>query len=234
MLVAGIDFETNSVDAETCSPTEVGIIIWDPKKDVIVETISKLIFVPDEIEVSNHAITGITKDMVSEYGWINQDIRSMLTEWLSDSDWLMAHNVAFDRTILNRITPINKPWIDTMTDVPYPAHIRTRSLPYLAVEHGFMNPFSHRALFDVMAMIKVASAYDFDEILRYAKSPTIWIQAVVSYDDRQLAKDRYFRWDPTNKLWVKQVKELNLEYEEERGEFPIDLLQGYVYKEKYS
>ncbi|KKL74723.1 hypothetical protein LCGC14_2061990, partial [marine sediment metagenome] len=82
-------------------------------------------------------------------------------------------------------------------------------------------------------MIQIASMYDFDEILKYANSPNIWIRATVSFDDKQLAKDRYFKWDPTNKFWVKQVKELNIDYEEEKADFPIDLLPGYVYKEQY-
>lgn len=233
MIVAGIDFETTSVDVETCSPTEVGIALWDPKRNKLLETISQLIYVADE-EITNSAITGIDGDMVVRYGWKIPDIRSMLLSRIGDADYLMAHNASFDRTILNRIVPINKPWIDTMTDIPYPEHIKTRSLPYLAVEHGFMNPFAHRALFDVMAMIEITASYDFEIVLKYANSPTMWIQAVVSYDDRQLAKDLYFRWDPINKFWVKQIKEFNLEYEEGKAVFNIDLLPGYEYKEKYS
>lgn len=232
MLVAGIDFETTSVDPETCSPTEVGIAIWDPKRNVIVETISQLIYVDSEIE--NSAITGIDTGMVVAYGWKIQDIRLMLSSRLDGADWLMAHNADFDRTILNRIISIDKPWIDTMTDLPYPENFKTRSLPYLAVEHGFMNPFSHRALFDVITMIKIASQYNFEEILTYAKSPTMWLQAVVSFDDKELAKARHFIWDPTNKFWVKQIKEFNLEYEESKADFNIDLLPGYAYKEKYT
>ena len=49
--------------------------------------------------------------------------------------------------------------------------IKTRSLPYLAADHGFLNPFPHRALFDVMTMIQIAGMYDINEILKYADSP---------------------------------------------------------------
>lgn len=234
MLVAGIDFETTSVDPETCYPTEVGVVLWDPKRDKIIETISQLIFVPIDDVITNQAITGIDQEMVTQYGWKIGDIRSMLVNRLDGADWLMAHNADFDRTILNRIIPIDKPWIDTMTDLPYPENFKTRSLPYLAVEHGFMNPFSHRALFDVITMIKIASQYNFEEILTYAKSPTMWLQAVVSFDDKELAKAQHFIWDPTNKFWVKQIKEFNLDYEESKADFNIDLLPGYAYKEKYS
>ena len=180
--------------------------------------------------------------MLDLYCWSNKDARLMLDNRLGAADYLMAHYTEFDRTILERFVswdgyigekPFTSKWIDTMTDIPYPESIKTRALPYLAAEHGFLNPFPHRALFDVMTMIKIASMYDFDEILKYADSPNLWVRATVSFDDKQLAKDRHFKWDPTNKLWVKQVKEMNIEYEEEQANFPIDLLPGYVYKEQY-
>lgn len=244
MIVAGIDFETTSVDPETCHPTEFALILWDSDTAEIVESTSFLLTVPETVPIDNSEITGITRHMVDTAGYSWSKVEGRMLDRLNFADYLMAHNIAFDRTILKRVInwknyygekPFNdEHWIDTMTDVPYPPHIRTRSLPYLAAEHGFVNPFPHRALFDVATMIKIAGLYDFDEILKYANSPNLWIRATVSFDDKQLAKDRHFRWDPTNKLWVKQVKEMNLDYEEEKADFPIDLLPGYEYKEAYA
>lgn len=240
MIVAGIDFETTSVDPHTCHPTEVAFILWEPETRKIVESTSLLIKVPEEI--TNSEITGIDNALVEQYGWKLQDVTKLLVDVLCDAHYLMAHNVDFDRTILKRVVswddyidekPFTDKWIDTITDIPYPPQIKTRSLSYLAAEHGFVNPFPHRALFDVATMIQLVSMYDFMEILEYAHSPNIWLRASVSFDDKQLAKDRHFRWDPENKFWVKQVKELNIAYEEERANFPIDLLPGYVYKEQY-
>ena len=233
MIVAGIDFETTSVDPHTCHPTEIAIILWDSENKKIIETISSLIDVPPEIDITNEHITGIDKMLIDLHCISWKDAQELISYRIHTADYMMAHNTPFDRTILERLVECNKPWIDTMTDIPYPESIKTRSLPYLATEHGFLNPFPHRALFDVMTMIQIASIYDFDEILKYANSPNIWMRATVSFDDKQLAKDRYFKWDPTNKFWVKQVKELNIDYEEERADFPIDLLPGYVYKEQY-
>ena len=233
MIIAGIDFETTSVDPETCFPVEVAIILWSPGSKKIIEAISNLIDIPKDISITNSEITGIDDSLVALHGLSWKGTQEMIGHSIHTADYMMAHNVAFDRTILERIIKCDKPWIDTLTDVPYPESIKTRSLPYLAAEHGFLNPFPHRALFDVMTMIQIASMYDFDEILKYANSPNIWIRATVSFDDKQLAKDRYFRWDPTNKFWVKQVKELNIDFEEEQADFPIDLLPGYVYKEQY-
>ena len=243
MIVAGIDFETTSVDPHTCHPTEFALVLWEAETNKIIEPMSFLIDVPATIDIDNEHITGISKRLVTTYGYRWEETQVYILQRLVFADYLMAHNVEFDRTILKRMVNWDnyygeKPfddshWIDTMTDISYPEKIKTRSLPYLAAEHGFLNPFPHRALFDVMTMIQIASMYDFDEILKYANSPNIWIRATVSFDDKQLAKDRYFKWDPTNKFWVKKVKELNIDYEEEKADFPIDLLPGYVYKEQY-
>jgi len=243
MIVAGIDFETTSVDPHTCHPTEFALVLWEAETNKIIEPMSFLIDVPATIDIDNEHITGISKRLVTTYGYRWEETQVYILQRLVFADYLMAHNVEFDRTILKRMVNWDnyygeKPfddshWIDTMTDISYPEKIKTRSLPYLAAEHGFLNPFPHRALFDVMTMIQIASMYDFNEILKYANSPNIWIRATVSFDDKQLAKDRYFKWDPTNKFWVKQVKELNIDYEEEKADFPIDLLPGYVYKEQY-
>lgn len=233
MIVAGIDFETDSLDPETCNPTEVAVILWDARRNKILENISSLVQVPEDTAITNSHITGIDGEMLELHGWTLGEIHRMLDLRLVAADRLMAHNASFDRPILKRILRVDKPWIDTMTDIPYPESIKTRSLGYLAYEHGFLNPFPHRALFDAMTMIKIASMYDFDEILKYADSPALWIRASVSFDDKDKAKSRYYRWDPVNKFWVKQIKELNLEYEEGQADFPVDLLPGYVYKEQY-
>jgi DNA polymerase-3 subunit epsilon len=243
MIIAGIDFETTSVDPQTCLPTEIAIIRWDPHRNSIVESISVLLEVPLGLVIDNYGITGLDSSILRQHGFSWMDVEDFILRRLQTSNYIMAHNVEFDRIILKRLINWDsylgeKPfddnrWIDTMTDVPYPDNIKTRSLLHLAAEHGFLNPFPHRALFDVMTMIKIAGMYDLNEVIRYADSPNIWVRAGVSMDDRQKAKDRNYRWDPVNKFWVKQIKELNLEKEEEGAEFPIDILNGYVYKEEY-
>ncbi|HDZ13562.1 MAG TPA: 3'-5' exonuclease, partial [Pricia sp.] len=181
MIVAGIDFETTSVDPHTCHPTEFALVTWDTHFRQIVEANSFLIEVPEDLEITNEHITGISKRFLVEHAFSWTSIQEYVYHRLIRADYLMAHNVEFDRTILKRMVTWDsyygeKPfddshWIDTMTDIPYPEKIKTRSLPYLAAEHGFLNPFPHRALFDVMTMIQIAGMYDFDEILKYADSP---------------------------------------------------------------
>ena len=90
---------------------------------------------------------------------------------------------------------VKRPWIDTCTDVPYPPSVGSRTLRYLAADHLFINPFPHRAIFDVMTMLTVLSHYNVEEIAVLAKSPVIHVQAKVGYDEREKAKARGYMWE---------------------------------------
>ena len=243
MLIAGLDFETTSLDTETCFPTEIAIVLWEPIKNAIVESLSFLITVPEDYDITNSHITGINKELVNTHGFDWKAVEPWVIKRLSEADYLMAHHVPFDRPILKRLVRWNsyageKPfsdetWIDSRADIAYPSTMRHHSLVYLAADHGFLNPFPHRALFDVMTMIKIVSQYDINEIIKCANSKSIWIRAGVTMEDRQMAKERRYLWDPINKFWVREIKEMNLEREEKEAGFSIDLLPGYVYKEQY-
>jgi hypothetical protein len=96
-------------------------------------------------------------------------------------------------------------------------------LMHLAASHGFLNPFSHRALFDVMTMLKIMSEYSFEEVLLQSKVPFVIARALVDYDNRQLAKDARFNWEKIGeetfpKQWVKQVRENKLAAEQAAAE----------------
>jgi hypothetical protein len=51
----------------------------------------------------------------------------------------------------------------------------------------------------------------------------------VKYDQRELAKERKYSWDGEKKIWVKQIKELDLAKEKEAS-FPVLILRDYKAK----
>jgi DNA polymerase-3 subunit epsilon len=122
------------------------------------------------------------------------------------------------------------PWLDSSIDVKYPAHIKTRNLRHLASEHSFLNPFSHRAVFDVLTMLKVASCYDLDAIIARANEPTLFVEAIVSFQEKDKAKDRGYRWfagsQTARKCWWKQFKASDYEIERETCGFDTFILPG--------
>jgi DNA polymerase III subunit epsilon len=119
------------------------------------------------------------------------------------------------------------PVIDTLTDIPFASEPDSRKLKYLAGDHGFLNPFAHRAVFDVLTMLKVLSHYPIDKVLEYAKAPMITIRAVVDFNNKDKAKARRFSWEKIGdktypKMWVKRIKEFQLE-EEKKAMAPFQV-----------
>jgi len=90
-----------------------------------------------------------------------------------------------------------------VVDVPSPPQITTRKLAHLAAEHGFLNPFAHRAVFDVLTMLKILSCYPIENVIISSNQPLMKLVALVAFDGRYKAKARGFSSefsDQTNRL----------------------------------
>ena len=99
-------------------------------------------------------------------------------------------------------------------------------LKYMAADFGFINPFPHRAQYDVLTMLKVLSHFDIYKVLELSKVPMIVISARVDYDDKQKAKDRKYSWEKVGdktypKRWVKMIRENEFEKEQKESPFKI-------------
>lgn len=219
MLLLGIDLESDSLDTQTASVLEFGIVLYDWDTKTPVKIISELIdpgfnsdeeySVPDEIT----SITGITTEQVLAFGDSERDVLSRLAILEKYADYYVGHNCnMFDRPLLEARRrkhgldewPSN--WIDTIVDVKYPPLIKTRNLKHLAAEHGFLNPLPHRAVFDVLTMFKVMEQYDLEAIIARSNEPTVYLQAIVSFDEKEKAKERGYRWFSSRKIWWKAFK----------------------------
>lgn len=227
-MLLGIDFETTGLDVKNDLIIEVGAVLWDTNIGAPVfiqsDIVQNNVPIPDEIT----KITGITGEMVQDYGLPPTDVFKKLWSLIKSSNAVVAHNgTSFDKPMLQAQTKrlewewIDKPWIDTSIDVPYPEKTTTRKLVHLAAEHGFLNPFAHRAVFDVLTMLAVLKEYDLGQVVKLAGEPNITVKALVSYDDREQAKSRGYRWDAERKSWVKNLKQSQLVVETEKVPFKI-------------
>lgn len=222
MLVLGLDFETTGLNPELDRVTEIGAVLWCTERRCPVEMYSQLIFEDNYPEITKEIteITGIDKKMLDMHAvGINEGL-AKLVGLMSKADAYMAHNAEFDKNFFIaemqrntelKVIDFEKPWIDSQCDLPYPNKIKTRKLEHLAAEHKFLNPFSHRALFDVLTMFQVFNQYSLEEVLRYATTPNITVKANVKYDTRHLAKEQGFRWNGEDKQWEKVIKEFQLD-----------------------
>jgi DNA polymerase III subunit epsilon len=233
MKLLGMDLETTGLDPKKDHITEYGMVLWDwdTQKPIMVESV--LVNIGEPLTEEIKQITGLTDEMLSTYGIRPVDALAKFDYLARAADVVVGHNcLMFDKIFIEsayrKLADETIPeflWIDTAQDVPYPDKVKTRKLVHLAAEHGFLNPFPHRACFDVLTMMKVLSCYDIDYIIKLAKEPMVVIQALVSYEDRGLASARGYRWKAESKQWLKGMKESLVDVERESCGFRTKIVE---------
>lgn len=222
MLVAGFDTETTGLDTAKESIIEVGVVLWDTDRKAPLIMYSAMLDHRDRkpLEPRITELTGITDDDLGKYGRPAGGVLKRTEEIFAMADAVVAHNGnLFDKPMFEanceRLgVPIGERlWADTSCDIEYPPAITTRRQVHLAAEHGFLNPFAHRALFDVLTMLKITTHYDWEQIIRYAKSPTVTLIAETTFAQKELPKKQNFRWNPDAKKWTKSVKDFQADEE---------------------
>lgn len=243
MRLLGLDLETTGFDTANDRVTEIGAVLWEveTKRPLVTQSC----FLVDEgilqkmenPEVSGmmSRICGITREMLTEFGRPPAEVFGQLATFIDRHrpDFIVAHNGEnFDRPLLgselnrHKVNVVQQAWIDTRTDIPFAVEPDSRKLKHLALDAGFINPFAHRAVFDVLTMLRVLSNYDIHAIIEYAKIPFVTVRAKVGYDDRQLAKDQRYSWEKLGektypKCWVKRIKENKLATEIQACKFEV-------------
>lgn len=226
MKILGLDFETTGLEASECRVIEIGAVIWDTEDSKPLSVMSELVL-PEgisELPAEIIKVTGIQFEDLENFGMEPKKAFQKLNFYLSNCDYVVAHNASFDKSFYESeikqlgLDLVDKKWIDSMYDVPYPDSMSARKLNYLAADHGFVNPWSHRALFDVMTMLQIISKYDFQDIIERSQSPVVTVISHVSFEEKDKAKQMGFRWDPKNKKWFREYKHCDLMH----MEFPFE------------
>lgn len=250
-LVLGIDLEgmnenliENGVNLETDRVIEVGAVLWDFSKNTPLQIISELIDENDRLPISEEVreLTGIDDEMVNTWGLKGAQTVSFLKNlqaFMNKADYIMAHNGEnYDIPMLDalfkryELKMPKKIWIDTVRDIEYPNRIHLRNMASLEHAHGFINPFPHRAVTDVLSMLKIASQYSFERMVQLAESPRVKVIAKLNppnwkkpdqVDEFNRIKNRVskarFKWNPKNKTWSKEIHQLILDEGEVHFDF---------------
>jgi DNA polymerase-3 subunit epsilon len=167
--------------------------------------------IPSEIT----AITGLTDEVVTGH---RLDI-SVIEAFVERANILLAHNAAFDRPLVERISPIfaSKPWACTMCDVPWKEEgVEGRRLSELL--SGFQFFFeAHRAVDDCEAGIALltmklpkSGERVLNRVLKAARQPTWRIFAdAAPFEMKDTLKRRGYKWNADRMLgpraWWKDV-----------------------------
>lgn len=220
MRVLGIDFETTGLDAKVDTVIEVGAVLWCTDRNKPLRMLSETLICDKPLPAFISKLTGIDDDMVRDPIAIPElTALAGINEMALNADYFCAHNAPFDRGFLEAMVarhaevfapPPARPWIDTKTDLPTPPGREAKSLTYMAADHGFVSTFQHRALFDVMTMLRIMSMYPFAEVAQLAASATCTLVADAAYDDRGVMREHGFYWVAAHRQWRRQVKECQL------------------------
>jgi DNA polymerase III subunit epsilon len=245
--VCGIDIETTGLDHANDHVTEIAWVIKDIGDPKPLEVQSHFVLPPDGMLDSSEYLKPNIQQLTKIKMTHLQNGKSLedIFRWLSDAlhthdvDFVVAHNGEnFDKPFLQakaqdfspeQVTKVfTRPWLDTSVDCVYPEDCRYTNLMYVAAYFGFINPFPHSALFDVMTMLKVLEQFDVLKVSERAKHPWVVVKAQVDYDRRELAKARRYYWETFGaekypKQWVKKIKECDLE--KERTEAPFEVVK---------
>ena len=233
MKLLGIDLETTGLDVTKDRIIEIGMVLWetDTQTPIIVDSF----YVNPGVDTWNaeaEAVNGISQETVEEYGIPTLQALDRVVAWGERCAYVVAHNgTGFDKPMIESEFEayemgLNRPWLDTQNDIEYPESITTRKLMHLAAEHGFLNPFSHRAVFDVLTMFKILSCYDINQVIAYSLIPTVKVRSMQKFEDNEQAKARGFRWEPETKIWWRTLKQDKLEALQAEAPFKIVVLEG--------
>lgn len=156
------------------------------------------------------SLTGITD---ADLAWRCIDDGAVLA-LLGEADVVIAHNAAFDRPMFEKRFP-DAPlaaWACSCEEIDWrAAGFEGRSLGYLAMQAGWFYD-GHRALNDVDAVIQLLRHEDTDgtPLLRQldvrSRSDSHLVEAVgAAYATREALKARGYRWNPTSRVWWREV-----------------------------
>ena len=203
-----IDTETTSVDHATGSLVEVAWARFDLATAKVVDCHSFLVK-RSRGEHGGVDVHGIPEALATEHGITTERAATLLCKALDASTCAVAHFADFDRKWFADWPVVAKPWADS-NDFEWPRPIAGRSLTAVALAHGVGVNAAHRAMDDVLTLARLLErcaelGANVEDMVRRALRPKVKVQALVSYDDRDKAKDAGFQWVPERKSWERSV-----------------------------
>jgi DNA polymerase-3 subunit epsilon len=223
-----VDVETTGLDSNKDKIIEVGAIQFGWQQDEPPTILAMYGGLQDPQEALTPEISKLTglRDFALRGQKINWEI--LQTMW-AQSSLIVAHNAQFDRSFLHQrpeLAELRKHWACSVRHIDWDSKgYSSRKLQYLAADHGFINSFAHRAMFDCATTFRLVSPH-LAELVKSSYEPEIKIIAVASpFESKDILKERKYRWDTEIRAWHKTVSESTASAER-------DFLSTHVYKGK--
>lgn len=238
MRLLVLDIETTGFDFKKDRVIEFGYVLYDTNSKSLLLSENVLLHRDSFPESSISAFEShrISQEMLREFGVLPDSYFFYFLTKLSKMkvDYLVGHNIKqFDKPFLVEDMTKEKleaslfssiPVIDTQTDLLHEKEPDSRKLKYMAADKGYINTFPHRALFDALTCLKLLEGQDLNEVISQSLVPVCEVEALVSFDTKDLAKAKGFHWKPEAKKWLKKIKKNKLDKELEGCGFEIKII----------
>ena len=206
--VTFLDTETDSLDPTTGRIVEVAAVHWSVQSACVLSAFSLLVQAPSNSASSVNRIP----TAALRYGVPLPDAINVLQSLVNRSGIAIAHNAQFDRSFIEAACPtFSAKWICSLTDLTFPVPSSSQSLIAIALAHDVGVVQAHRALADCFLLARLFErvtelGYDVPLMLAQGLRPKVEVQALVSYEDRDQAKSRKFRWNEDGtKRWLRRM-----------------------------
>lgn len=223
-----LDLETTGLDLTQNQVIEVGAILYSVKHQTVLQQASTLFPVKENPQEHTNKIkaeaTKSFNPFEIEYNY----------KWLDDmvfqSDYLIAHNADFDKQWLitkghnYSYRPYEKNWLCTLNDFIWPHNSKPSNLINTALNHGIGVTKAHRALSDCQLIAELFDRTEdlqglFERAIARSNEPRYVVFAQVSFEQKDLAKNAGFYWNPDGKLWTKELRESDLNAQSSQWQF---------------
>jgi DNA polymerase-3 subunit epsilon len=221
-----LDVETTGLNPKSDVIIEIGLIEFGVLDDGNIQVLGCYGGLEDAkrpIDPVITKITGLTAEVLQGKA-INWDL---VLDTLQRSSVIVAHNAAFDRSFVwerPELKGIRGHWACSCRHIDWKAKgFASQKLTYLAADHGFLNPFPHRAVFDCATTLRLVSPY-IAELMARSYEPEVQIWAVgAPFESKDHLKQRGYRWDSERRVWGKLIMKPDLNAER-------DFLAGDIYR----
>lgn len=202
------DLETTGTDPDADHAIEVGCILYSLEYATPVEFFASLL---EGEHNEAQAINRIPPEALQHLGRNATEVWTIVRELASVADVIVAHRAAFDLQFVPEDLRTFRPWVCSANDIAWPQKRSSwDALSSLALAHDVGVVEAHRALADCSLLARLLTrcsmqGVNLSALLVKAARPKATFQALVSYDQRELAKSADFHWEPATKRWLRTM-----------------------------